>query len=191
MTAAETRTRVSMDEFLRMPGNEHCEWIDGDVLPMAKTTLEHARITGRLIFFLMRHVHEHGGGVVLSESAHYRVSLPDGRPAIRRCDVSFIATDDPAALAASSPHEGAADLAVEVVSRHDVYPDVTEKVRMWLANGAQLVWVLDHDRVASVYRSDATAALLGPDDALDGEAVLPGFRCNVREIYKSSVRLSP
>jgi hypothetical protein len=33
-----------------------------------------------------------------------------------------------------------------------------------------------------VYRADTSGALLGEDDALDGEDILPGFSCPLAEI---------
>jgi len=35
---------------------------------------------------------------------------------------------------------------------------------------------------AEVYRADGTISTVGPDDELDGEDVLPGFRCPLRDI---------
>jgi hypothetical protein len=33
-----------------------------------------------------------------------------------------------------------------------------------------------------VYRADGTVSIVGPDEELDGEDVLLGFRCPLREI---------
>jgi len=53
----------------------------------------------------------------------------------------------------------------------------------FLAAGARLVWVIDPERMeARVYRQDGSLAVLGEDDALDGEDVLPGFRCKLTQI---------
>jgi hypothetical protein len=44
--------------------------------------------------------------------------------------------------------------------------------------------VLDCERrVARVYRADGTETLLGLDGVLEGEDVLPGFRCSLREVF--------
>jgi hypothetical protein len=37
-------------------------------------------------------------------------------------------------------------------------------------------------RLGRGYRADDTVSIVGPDEHLDGEAVLPGFRCPLREI---------
>jgi hypothetical protein len=47
----------------------------------------------------------------------------------------------------------------------------------------RLVWVLDQvRRDARTYRADGTGSTVGPEDELDGEDVLPGFRCPLRDI---------
>jgi hypothetical protein len=46
--------------------------------------------------------------------------------------------------------------------------------------GTRLVLVLDPDvRSVTAYRSRDRARLLGPDDVIDGEDVVPGWRCEV------------
>lgn len=68
---------------------------------------------------------------------------------------------------------------------HDDHPAETlEKVAQWLKAGVRLIWVVDSEkRNARVYRGDGSEALLGSDDALDGEDVLPGFRCALQTLW--------
>ena len=45
------------------------------------------------------------------------------------------------------------------------------------------MWVVDPARrIATVYRTLSDVSALGPDDELDGEDVLPGFRCRLAEL---------
>src|SRR5437762_2858326 len=47
----------------------------------------------------------------------------------------------------------------------------------------RLVWVLDQKRGdARIYRADGTISTVEPDGELNGEDVLPGFRCPLRDI---------
>lgn len=60
---------------------------------------------------------------------------------------------------------------------------VFDKVGEYLEAGVRLVWVIDPRKAcAVVYRSLSEVRDLGPDDALVGEDVLPGFRCVLRDI---------
>jgi Uma2 family endonuclease len=61
---------------------------------------------------------------------------------------------------------------------------VLEKVGELLDAGTRLVWVLDpEERTAAAYRSLTDVRRLGEDDRLDGEDVLPGFACALRDIF--------
>ena len=45
------------------------------------------------------------------------------------------------------------------------------------------VWVVDPDRrLARVYRADGTETLLDADGVLDGDHVLPDFRCALADV---------
>jgi Uma2 family endonuclease len=75
------------------------------------------------------------------------------------------------------------DLAVEVVSPGDHYSRVQNKVRQYLRCGVRMVWVVDpEDRSVTVYRSQKEGKILGENDILTGEDVLPGFSCRVADL---------
>ncbi len=81
----------------------------------------------------------------------------------------------------------APDLAVEVLSPDDRPGEVLAKVADWLSAGTRLVWVVDPmRRVARVYRQHGTESIVTTDreggNALEGEDVLPGFRCPLESI---------
>ena len=62
---------------------------------------------------------------------------------------------------------------------------VEEKVEQWLAAGVRLVWVLYPDtHRLHVHRYDGAVNKLRSDDALLGEDVVPGFQCQVTEIFQ-------
>lgn len=79
---------------------------------------------------------------------------------------------------------GAPGLAVEIVSRHDLYTEIEAKVGAWLAAGTRMVIVVNpHQHRATVYRSLQEIAILTDDDTLDGGEVVPGWRMPVRELF--------
>jgi Uma2 family endonuclease len=74
-----------------------------------------------------------------------------------------------------------------VLSQDDYAPEVLEKVADWLKAGSRLSWVVDPIRMnARVYRADGSESLLGEDDSLDGEHVLPQFTCAVGPLLRQS-----
>jgi Uma2 family endonuclease len=77
----------------------------------------------------------------------------------------------------------APDLAVEVLHPDDRGRDVLEKVGEYLDVGTRLVWVIDPEkRTAVAYRSLTDVRVIGEADALDGEDVVPGFSCPLKDI---------
>ena len=63
--------------------------------------------------------------------------------------------------------------------------EVLDKVGEYLDAGVRLVWVVDPEsRTATRYRSLSDVKVLTAGDDLDGEDVLPGFRCPLAEILE-------
>jgi Uma2 family endonuclease len=78
----------------------------------------------------------------------------------------------------------APDLVVEVVSRHDRWPEVREKAAMWLRAGVRLVWVADpRQREIYVYRPGARPEVFTADDQITGLDVIPGFAAPVASLF--------
>ncbi|MBY0231542.1 MAG: Uma2 family endonuclease [Gemmataceae bacterium] len=76
------------------------------------------------------------------------------------------------------------DLAVEVMSPHDVFRELYQKVREYLRAGTKQVWVfLSEDRSGGVFYPDGSEKLLNENETLDGGDVLPGFSCRVGDFF--------
>ena len=132
-------------------------------------------------------------GWVLSEGTTYRC-FPDAPDKVRKADVSFIRRDRLSLEQAIS--EGhlpiAPDLVVEVLSPNDLASDVHEKVQEYLRAGVQLVWVVDPQaRLVEVHRVQGPGTILRENDDLDGEDVLPGFRCRVGDLFQPPPGVAP
>ena len=70
--------------------------------------------------------------------------------------------------------------------RKDLAHEVTDHVEEYLGAGTRLVWVVDpHVRTVIVYRADGSIVGRREKDELDGEDVVPGFRCPVRELFRT------
>jgi Uma2 family endonuclease len=167
-------------DLLRSPRDGYkYELVDGEIV-MSPAGYRHGVIAVRLTLRLGRYVLDEDLGSVVDSSTGYR--LPGGN--VRSPDVSFVAKGR---FADEQPPVGfpelAPDLAVEVLSPDDDPRKIMDKVGEYLKAGVRLVWVIDPDRRhAAAYRSPAEAREIGPDGELDGEDVLPGFRCRLSEI---------
>ena len=66
----------------------------------------------------------------------------------------------------------------------NTWPELREKARRYLAHGTQLVWLVDSDeRSVEIHRAAEPVQTLGEGDAIEGGALLPGFRVSVRDIF--------
>src|SRR5438874_7955946 len=175
-------TVQTADDLLRfrMPGKT-AELLRGVLVVREPPSTSHggraARLTARLGTFVERA----GLGEVFAQDTGFKIEHdPD---TVRAPDVAFVARDRVAHI----PDEGYAELApdwvAEIVSPNDRPGEVLEKVGQWLGAGVRVVWVLDQKRGdARIYRADGTISTVEPDGELNGEDVLPGFRCPLRDI---------
>src|SRR5205807_2989929 len=114
------------------------------------------------------------------------VCFPHRPRLVRKPDVSFVRRGR---FPGDRPPIGhahiAPDLAVEVVSPNDLAEEIEEKVQDYLMAGVPLVWVCYPGiRTIHVFRVDRTTARLTDAQELDGETVLPGFRCRVGDLFQ-------
>ena len=156
------------------------ELVDGEIRRMSPAGGRHGGVGALLIARLVTFVKARSLGDVFTPDTGFR--LPNGN--IRSPDVSFVAAGrfendtPPVAYIPFAP-----DLAVEVLSPDDRSREVLEKVGEYLDAGVRLVWVIDpENRCASRYRSLTDVRTLGTADELDGEDVVPAFRCPLSEI---------
>ena len=143
----------------------------------------HGEIAGLLvthfnIFVRPRRIGRVGGsdtGVLLERD-------PD---TVREPDVYFISAERlPLNVEVTGYYEVVPDLVVEIRSPSDSLTEFNRKIAMWLEEGVRLVLaIFPRTRTARVHRPDGSTLDLTYDDAFDGEDVLPGFTCQMRDIF--------
>lgn len=177
---ATTRSWTDED-LLGLHGQIDGKWemVDGEIV-MSPAGGRHGRVIVRLTARLQLFVEGRGLGEVLDSSTGFR--LPGGN--LRSPDLSFIAAHRlPDGMPKGFLHL-APDLAVEVLSLDDEPRRVMDKVGEYVAAGVLLVWVIDPEKKrAVVYRSLTEVLEVGPDESLDGGAVVPGFVCPLVQLF--------
>lgn len=181
-----TISAITDEDLRRLPADgRKYELVDGEIR-VSPAGGRHGQVSVELVARIHAHVRERRLGVVLDSSTGFRLA---GRKAsqqdVRSPDVSFVAAGRlPDDRAPTGFIELAPDLAVEVLSPDDRRREVLEKVGEFLDAGTRLVWVLDPERrSAAAYRSLTDVRRLSEDDSLDGEDVIPGFACVLRDIF--------
>jgi len=174
---------TTADELLRMPSDQRCELIDGEIFEIALAWRPQGRIAARFHGRLAPYVREHGLGETYVADCGFRIET--GPDTVLAPDVAFVAAAREAAAADDEGFfRGAPDLAVEVISPSDRAGEVAAKVRKYLTAGARMVVVIDPPkRTVVVHQSQADVLILNEADTLDGGDVVPGWTLPVRDLF--------
>lgn len=177
-----TRARATIEEVLRLgAAGERYELIDGELVSMSPTGLEHGRIERHAGNVFGNYVLLHKLGDVFVGEVLFRLD-PAGTLA-RAPDIAFIRLEQLLGRDLTGPFDGPPDLAVEIISPSDSAKDIEQKVETWLSHGTLAVLLMyPASRSVVLWRASGAVRRSG-DDVLDLGPVLPGFRCPVRDLF--------
>jgi Uma2 family endonuclease len=179
-----TATKFWTDaELLALPGGDGCdrEIIDGELV-VSPANPYHGRSIGRLFAALGTFVYEHGLGEVVDGQTGVRMA--DG--SLLSPDISFVTTASWNAFVASGEtfFTRSPELVVEVLSPSDTVNHIDRKLELYFANGTQLMWVVHpRSKTVHVHHRPIADRVLTATETLDGEDVLPGFKCEIARLF--------
>ena len=76
------------------------------------------------------------------------------------------------------------DFVVELRSDSDTFKSLQDKMKEYMENGAKLGWLIDPKKKrVEIYREKESAEILTAPTDISGEAVLPGFVLDLRQIW--------
>jgi Uma2 family endonuclease len=172
------------EDLLAMPGGENYELINGRLVERHMGILA-GWVAGELIRVLGNHCRQHPLGWILPGGDAGYQGFPGSPRTVRKPDVSFIRygrfEDEqlPPGYTRLAP-----DLVAEVISPNDTYEEVDQKIEEYLRAGVRLVWIISpQNHTVRIYRANGSSHSLREADVLDGEDVVPGFRCPVRDLF--------
>jgi len=164
-------------------------WVPGKALELVRGQLVvrdlaggwHGRVAARLSAHVGTHVERHRLGDVFAPGTGFRIrSDPD---TVLAPDFAFVGADRAAQVPRRGYPDLAPDLVAEIVSPGDRPGELLAKVAEWLDAGARIVWVIDPQRLeAHIHRKNGSVSLVDREGSLDGEQVLRGYTCPLREI---------
>ncbi len=141
----------------------------------------HGRVGAKLLARLSMFAEENDLGVVYGPDTTFKVGVNDRLP-----DISFVAIEripeigDPEGQWQLSPN-----LAVEVVSPTDFHEKVINKVLEYLESGVAQVWLVSPEhKTITIYYSLTAVKVLGENDVLTCQELLPGFSCRISDLFK-------
>ena len=186
-TRMDQSRRITADEALELPYDGwRYELIEGKLVRMTPASWEHDTIAWRVSMALGHYVLEHHLGECSLSAAGYRIWHGDDERLLVP-DFAFTRTER---LPAPGDERlrgflAAPDVVLEVLPLTDRPETVRERIADWLDNGVRVLWViLPEERHVQVWHPGDTAPTVRSiDDWIDGEDVVPGWRCPVGSLF--------
>ena len=181
-----TKTKATIEDLYRVPGNGKAELIDGEVVRIMPTGGKPGRASGKIFSSLTRYEQDRGGGYAFGDNVGFIVNLPN------RGSFSPDAAWFTGELQGMKFLTGAPAFAVEIRSEND-YGNTAEqelagKRRDYFAAGTLVVWDVDllSEDVVRVYRftNPESPAVYGRGEIAEAEPALPEWTMPVDELFE-------
>ena len=175
-----TKTRMTEDEFMRMPDDGRKWELVGGEPKEVSTSVIHDQIVIRLGHLFYSHAEDKGA--LCASQAGFR--MVNGN--IRCPDFSFTRYERfPNGETPKGFGNVAPDLCVEIISPSEEAGEMATKVREYFGAGAEQVWHLFPERkMVRVFLAPNVSTEYQADDEITGGDILPTFRCLVSDLFK-------
>lgn len=185
------------DALLKLyTGDEKLELIDGRIVVTPPGGWEHALIATRIIKAIGIFDPDEQLGQVIQPARfkleNVQIQIGSKPKAFEPApDVAFVVTER---IPPGKHKEGlqiAPDLAVEVWSPSDLasagaQEKALEKLRLYQQAGVRLIWSINpkEEKIEVYHLGSTDPVILGINDTLDGEDIIPGFRLPINKLFK-------
>ena len=178
------RKLMTADELLLMPRGygKRYELIRGVLVEKVPTGYPHSIVVAMITTVLNLFIGPINYGAIVSGEPGYLLEI--GPDTVRAPDVAWVAPGRIPEGTQGFPNL-APDLAVEVKSPGNSYPELRRKAEMWLNFGVRQVWVADPEHTTVTrYAPDSDPVVFTEDDIIDGGDLLPGFTAPVWSLFR-------
>ncbi len=155
----------------------------GDIIVMAPTGGKGGIQNAKLIARVTNWAEQDASGQVFDSSTEFILPNRAGRAP----DVSWVRNERWGSLTEKEQAQFpplCPDFVVELRSKTDRLKTLQAKMEEYIANGAQLGWLIDPlERKVHIYRPDAEPEVLDDPEQVSGEPLLKGFVLDVRSIW--------
>ena len=178
MTDEELMRFCAANEMVRVERDAN-----GELILMSPSGSGTGRTNSELIYQLAAWARETNSGATFDSNAGF--TLPDG--SMRSPDAAWIAWPRWNALS-KQEQEGFApicpEFVIELRSPSDSLSELQAKMRLWVANGAAVAWLVDPSRKAvEIYRPGREVEVLEGGSAVYGEGPVGGFVLELGRIW--------
>ncbi len=178
MTDEELMRFCAANEMVRVERDAN-----GELILMSPSGSGTGRTNSELIYQLAAWARETNSGATFDSNAGF--TLPDG--SMRSPDAAWIAGPRWNALS-KEEQEGFApicpEFVIELRSPSDGLPELQAKMRLWVANGAEVAWLVDPPRKAvEVHRPGRETEVLEGGSAVEGDGPVAGFVLELGRVW--------
>ena len=171
---------MTAEELFDLPDGYRYELVKGELLTMSPSGAKHGAVTMKLSVLLATHIMTHQLGVAFAETGFKLEHDPD---TVLAPDIGFIRKERVGSLP-NGFLEIAPDLAVEVITTTTTRRKAERKAAQWPSFGVQSVWLVNcQNRTVEVVSADGSRVLFSDADELADDAIVPGFRISVSQIF--------
>ncbi|MBS1821891.1 MAG: Uma2 family endonuclease [Acidobacteria bacterium] len=157
---------------------------NGEILVMTPAGSKTSKMNMRIGRFLDEWAEQDGRGVAFDSNGGF--TLPDG--SMRAADAAWVLAKRWESLT-SEQQDGYAplcpDFVIELRSPSDSLPELKAKMEHWIANGAQIGWLVDHEaRSVWVYRPREQPEAHHEPSSVQGSGVVAGFELVMGRVWE-------
>jgi Uma2 family endonuclease len=179
---------MSDDEFMSFcAANEPLRFerdANGEIIVMSPTGTGGSEVEGDVYLELGNWARADGRGRAYPASAGFK--LPDN--SVRSADAAWLSFRRRNALSAEQRKVYAhlcPEFVIEVRSETDRLPPLQEKMRIWIANGVELAWLIDPQRkVVEIYRPGEEPEIHEHPTSVQGTGPIAGFELVMGRIWE-------
>lgn len=174
-------TKLTYQDYLKLPEEERYELIEGELLPMPSPTSRHQRIVLKLSVALYNHVEGQGLGLVYVAP----LDVVFDEETVLQPDIVFLSKESLYKLQEKGIF-GAPDMVIEVVSPSTAKRDIEIKRGIYERFGVKEFWlVFPEEKVVEVLVLEGGRYFLHQAVAQEGKAcskLLEGFCVELKEV---------
>jgi Uma2 family endonuclease len=181
-------------ETPRMTAEEFWEWAadqdwdscryelrGGHVVTFRLNGVRHGVVCARVAYLLWEQVKRRGQGMAMSNNT--ALLTQRGPDTLLGPDLMYFERGKWLEELSDGFCEDVPTLAVEVLDPQDDAAATSWRVSQYRQPGVPLVWVIDPEERTVVVHSQQGSRVCGGDDEVGDEALIPGLRCRVAELF--------
>jgi Uma2 family endonuclease len=157
---------------------------NGEILVMTPAGFGSSNMNVRISRLLDEWAEADGHGTTTESSGGY--SLPDG--SVRAPDAAWISFERLHPLSDKEKSGFAPvcpEFVIELRSPSDRLPELESMMEMWIANGAEVAWLIDPERkVVAIYRPGDEPEVLHEPSSVQGSGPVAGFELVMARVWK-------